>query len=135
MEPKFHYHIYMFLPPVPILSQINPVHVPPSHFLKVHFITVLPSISGSSKCSLSLRCLQQNPVYTSPLPHICCMPHPSHSSQFDYLNNIRCAVPIIKLLILQFPPLSCYLIPLMSKYSPQYHILKHPQPMFLPSDQ
>jgi hypothetical protein len=50
------------------LSQINPVHVPPSHFLKVYFKIVLPSMSGSSKCSLYLRCYHQNPVYTSPLP-------------------------------------------------------------------
>jgi hypothetical protein len=84
-------------------------------------------MSECSKWSLSFRFPHQNPVYTSPLPHTCNMPCSSHSSQFDHMNNICWGVQIIKLLSMQFSPLSCYL----SKYSPEYHILKHPQPMFL----
>jgi hypothetical protein len=38
----------------------------------------------------------------------------------------------MKLLMIKFPPLPCYLITLVPKYSPQHPILKHPQPMFLP---
>ena len=33
--------------PVPILSQINPVHVHPSHFLKICFNITLPFALGS----------------------------------------------------------------------------------------
>jgi hypothetical protein len=36
---------------------------------------------------------------------------------------------------MKFSPLPCYLVPLRPKYSPQYPILKHPQPTFLPQCQ
>ena len=59
----------------------------------------------------------------------------SHSSRFDHPNNIWCRVQIIQLLIMQLPPLPCYLVPLRPKYSRQIPYLKHPHSVFLPQCQ
>ena len=68
--------------PFPEPDQSSPW--PPSHFLKIHFNVIPPSSPGSAKWSFFLSFPHQNPVYTSPLLHMCYMPHPSHSSQFDH---------------------------------------------------
>jgi len=113
-------------------SQLDPVHASTSHFLKIHLNIILPSTPGSPKWSISLRFPHQNPVYASPFPQTRYMPRPSYSSRFYRPNNTGWAVQIIKLLIMCFYPLSCYLVPLKPKYSFQHPVLKHPQPTLLP---
>ena len=98
-NPKVHYRIYKCPPTVPVPIQIDPVHAPTSHLLKIHLNTNLQSMLGSSKWSLSLRFSRQNHLYASPLLHICYMPHPSHSSGFYHPTNFAWGVQIIKLLI------------------------------------
>jgi len=79
---KVHYRVYNSPQPVHILSQINSIHTPTSHFLKIHLYIILPPTPGSFKWPLSLRLPHQNPVCFSPLPHACYIPRTSHSSGF-----------------------------------------------------
>jgi len=103
---------------------------PPSHFLKIRFNITLPSTPGSFKWSLSPRFLHQNPVYSLPIHST----YPVHLIRLHFITRtiFWWAVQIIKVLIMQFSPLPCYLVPLRPKYSPQHPIFKHPQPTFLP---
>jgi hypothetical protein len=48
-----------------------------------------------------------------------------HSFSLVHSNHIWWILYVIKLLVMQFTPSSYYFIPLRSKYSPQYHFLKH----------
>jgi hypothetical protein len=68
-NPKVHYHLHNGPRPVPILSQINPVHV---HIplLENLFNITLPSTPGSSKWSLSPQVTPPTPVL-SPLRATC----------------------------------------------------------------
>ena len=88
-HPKVRYSIHNCPPPVPILSQLDPVNTPTSYLLKIHLNIIFPSTPGSPKWSLSLRFPHQNLVYASPLPHTCYMPRPTHSTRFySWLLNI-----------------------------------------------
>ena len=93
-NPKIHYRIYKCPPPIHILSQINPVHVLTSHFLKINFNIILTPKHGPYKWLLSLRFPHQNPVHTSLLPATCNMSHPSHSSRIGHPNDISRAVEV-----------------------------------------
>ena len=132
-NPKVHYRTHKRPPTVSILGQHNPVHIPTSHFLKIHLNIILASTPGSPKWSPSLTFPHQNPVYASRLlTHTRHMPSPSHSSRFYHPHNIGWGVQINYLLVMQSPPFPRYLVPPRSKYSPQHHVLKHPQTTFLP---
>jgi hypothetical protein len=96
-----------------------------SHVLKIHFNIIFTSTSGFSKWPLYVRFHHQNLVCTIPLRFTRYMPRPSHS-RFDEPSNIWRGVRIIKLLIMRFSPLRCYIGPLRPKDSPKHPIFKHP---------
>jgi hypothetical protein len=82
-------------------------------YLRIHYNIILPSVSRSSKLCLSLRYHDQNPrtlfcsFPTSPIS-------PAHLILLDLVTqiNILWGVQIMKLLITQFFPISCFLVPL-----------------------
>jgi len=83
---KVHYRNHMSPSPVPILSQIDPVHATSSRFLKIQLNIIFPSTLVSTKWSFSLRFPHQNTVNTSLLLHKCYMPSPFHSSGPAFLK-------------------------------------------------
>jgi hypothetical protein len=129
-NPKVHYRIYKCPPPVSILSQLNPVHTPTSHFLKIH-----PNIIMGLPISLFPSISPPKPCINLSHPHTRYMPRSSHSSLFYHPHNSRSGVQIMKLLIMTFSALPYYQIPVRFKYCPQHPTLKHPQSMFLPECQ
>jgi len=67
-NPKVHYRTHKRPPPVSILVQPNPVHIPTSHHLKIHPKIIHPSTPRSPQWFLSLRFSPPRP-YTLPSLH------------------------------------------------------------------
>ena len=87
-NPKVHYHAHKRTPPVSILGQPNPVHIPTSHLLQIHLNIIHPSRPRSLQWSLSLLFPHQEPLHPPLLTHTRHMPSPSHSSRFYHPHNI-----------------------------------------------
>ena len=68
MYPKFYYCVANINLLVSSLSQINPISILSSYYLKAHFKTTIPFKPRTSKWSLSYSFSQQYPVYMSLLP-------------------------------------------------------------------
>ena len=88
LNPKVHYRTHKRPPPVPILGQRNPVHIPTSHLLEIHPNIIHPSTPRSPQWSLSLRFPHQDPIRPPLHTHTRHMPSPSHSSRFYHPHNI-----------------------------------------------
>ena len=61
-NPKVHYRTHKRPPPVSILGQPNPVHIPTSHLLEIHTNIIHPSTLSSPQWSPSFRFPQQDPI-------------------------------------------------------------------------
>ena len=90
---KLYKTVYIIRLSLIILSQMNKFHV--RHFLYIHLIIIFSSVFGSSKCPFPYMSPHQYPVCTSPVIHMCYMPHPSHNSYFYHPNDTVLTVPII----------------------------------------
>jgi hypothetical protein len=67
-NPEVHHRVHIIPPPVPILSQIDPISTIPSSLSKIHFDIVRPSTSWTSQWSLSFWLSYKYPICIPPLP-------------------------------------------------------------------
>jgi hypothetical protein len=130
-NPKVHPRIHNNPPVVPILSQIDPVPTIPSYLRSILILSTQLRL-GLPTGSLSFWLSHQYPICIPRLSHSCYMPCPSHPPSLDHSNYVWRGVQVMKLLAMQFLPISGRFISLRSKYSPQHLVLKHPQFVFLP---
>ena len=99
-NPKVHYRTHKRPPPVSILGQPNPVHIPTCHLLEIHPNIIHPSTPRSPQWSPSLRFPHQDPIHPPLLTHTLHMPSPSHSSRFYHPHNIGWEVQTIHIIII-----------------------------------
>ena len=70
-NPKVHYRTHKRPPPVSILDQPNPVHIPTSHLLEICPNIIHPTTPRSPHWSPSLRFPQQDPTHWTHSNDIC----------------------------------------------------------------
>jgi hypothetical protein len=73
-NPKVHQHVRRSLPPVPTLSQVNPLCTFPANLPKIHSNPILLYMSQSVELFLSFGLSLQNYLHFSVLSHACHMP-------------------------------------------------------------
>ena len=83
-NPKVHYRTHKRPPPISILGQPNPVHIPTFQLLEIHPNIIHPSTPRPPQWSLSLRFPHQEPMHLpSPHPYV---PHAQLISFFTILS-------------------------------------------------
>ena len=84
-NPKVHYRTHKRPPPVSILGQPNPVHIPTSHLLQINPNITRPSTPRFPQWFPSLRFPHQDLIHTlsSPIRATC----PTHLILLDFTNR------------------------------------------------
>jgi hypothetical protein len=102
-NPKFHYRVHKSPPQIPILSQMNPVHITTSYFCKIYLIMIFPLTSRSSSSSLFFFLFPQKKLLCIFLPfrasYILWPPLPLW---LDHSNHIWRILQVMKPLIMWF---------------------------------
>ena len=84
-NPKVHYRTHKRPPPVSILGQPNPVHIPTSHLLEIRPNIIHPSTPRSPQWSPFLRFPHQDPIHplSSPIRATC----PANLILLDFITR------------------------------------------------
>ena len=84
-NPKVHYRTHKPRPPVPILGQPNPVHIPTSHLLEIHPNIIQHLRLGFPSGLLPLRFPHQDPIH--PLSSPIRATWPAHLILLDFITR------------------------------------------------
>ena len=84
-NPKIHYRTHKRPPPVSILGQPNPVHIPTSHLREIHPNIIHPSTPRPLQWSPSLRVPHQDPIH--PLSSLIRATCPAHLILLDFITR------------------------------------------------
>jgi len=111
----------------PITCPLHPVLTFPPSSSKIRSNIIFLSVPRSFEWPLPFRFYDRHFVCIFHLSHPCYVPRPCHPSPFHHPNNILWSIQIMKLLVMQFSPPFCHILPHRSEYSPQHPVLKHRQ--------
>ena len=120
-NPKVHYRTHKRPPPVSIMGQPNPVHIPKSHLLEIHPNIIHPSTPRSPQWSLSLRFPHQDPIHPPVLTHMRHMPSPSHSPPSIYAKKKLLNTKCVFWFSLQVLAEKCLILRIIDRYISNMH--------------